>query len=126
MKQIKGESSFMRGHYKTDKGIAAYCGDTSNYSILVHISPTPTERYYRDPDRQIDVLLAKLGEPDYFLGSIPLDNVVSSFDGMEFENGFALSAEECREIDAMCWDALIEDFGIAPEVLVESADIESD
>ncbi len=116
----------MRDHYKTDKGIAAYCGDTSKYSILIHISPKPAERFLRNPDRQIDVLLAKLGKPDCFLGSIPLDNVVSSFDGMEFENGFTLSAEECREIDAMCWDALIEDFGIVPEVLVEPADRKND
>jgi hypothetical protein len=111
----------MRNHYKTDKGIAAYCGDISRYSILIHVSPDPTGKYHRNPDTQIDVLLATLGDPDCFLGSIPLDDVVGSFDGMEFDNGIALSAEECRDIDDMCWGALIEDFGIVPEVLVEQA-----
>jgi hypothetical protein len=40
---------------------------------------------------------------------------------MEFDNGPTLSEEECIAIESMCWDALIEDFGIMPEVLVEPA-----
>lgn len=112
----------MREQYKTDKGVAAYCGDITGYSVLIHVSPEPTGKYQRDPNRCIDVLLSRLGEPAFFLGSVPLDDVVSTTaarEGMEFENGFSLSEEDCIAIESMCWDALIEDFGIVPEVLVE-------
>jgi hypothetical protein len=112
----------MREQFKTDKGVAAYCGDIPEYSVLIHVSPEPAGKYQRNPDARIDVLLAQSGEPESFLGSIPLDDVVNanaSRDGMAFKNGFTLSEEDCIAIENMCWDALIEDFGIVPEALVE-------
>lgn len=111
----------MREQYKTNKGVAAYCGDLPSYSVLIHISPEPAGKFQRNPDARLDVLLAQAGTPESFLGSIPLADVVSATaarGGMEFE-GVTLSEEDCIAIESMCWDALIEDFGILPEVLVE-------
>lgn len=111
----------MREQYKTDEGVAAYCGDIPGYSVLIHVSPEPAGKYQRNPNVRLDVLFAQPGKPGSFLGSIPFDDFVRSSCGMEFDNGPTLSEEECIAIESMCWDALIEDFGIMPEVLVEPA-----
>jgi hypothetical protein len=101
----------------TDKGVATYCGDLGNYSVLIHASPEPDCERPNAYQGELDVILSVKGTPDKFLGSIPLNDVVASR-GLDFEGGIELSDDDCLNIDDMCWQVLISKYGIAPTKLV--------
>ncbi|NRB81553.1 MAG: hypothetical protein HRU38_23315 [Saccharospirillaceae bacterium] len=105
--------------FKTTRGIATCVGHISSYIVSIHLDPTcESDKTYSG---NIDILLADKNAPEKLLGFLSLNEFVECAvdDGFVTEDKtISLSPEDCKIIDELSWQVLIEKYRIAPTQFV--------
>lgn len=107
---------------QTEKGVATYLGDIGDFSVFLHLSPTPifdqiTSINSFEP--VIDILFSNKKHKSSFLGFLPLDTIVER----AVDNGFNgdlinLSRDDCSDIDELAWSTLSSKYRLVPTKFV--------
>ncbi len=93
--------------------VTAFIGDIKDkFSVFIQLSPEPVRQINLDYEGDINIFFAELKSPEIKLGNCnfePVKNVKFS------PKNIRLTNDECALIDNMCWNYLIDTYGIIPQ-----------